>query len=152
MPRIHRWGLVAGVMLAGLAVAGAAAATDKRPPQCAAIAFHPVSSGLTDGEHEAGLYKSHFGRIEVVAEVKGGEAQNYFVEFSGKPPKPAKDPLPQSVADCVKQKQLTTPTHAAVPCMGDSFTVLIDHTGEQRYILLYGRSGKTWHFCSAGTG
>jgi hypothetical protein len=135
-------------LVAGLA--GSANAAEKHPPACAAIAFQPVPSGLTDGEQEAGFYKSHIGRIELRATVKDGVAQNYFVEFGGKPLSPTPDALPPSVAACAKLKRLTAPTGPATPCTGDRFTVLIDHTGEHRYVLLYGHSGSAWHFCSAG--
>ena len=64
--------VVAGI--AGLCDAASAAAVEKAAPACASIAFHPVPAGLTDGQQDAGLYKSRFGRIEVKVTVKGGEA------------------------------------------------------------------------------
>ena len=39
-----------------------------------------------------------FGRIEVVATVKNGEAQNYYVEVNGKPPPALTGAAPKSVA------------------------------------------------------
>jgi hypothetical protein len=136
--------------LAAVAALDHAHAAAKEPPACAALTFRPVPSGLTDGEQNAGLYKSRFGRIEVMATVHNGEPVNYFVEVNGKPPSAVKGALPASVAACAKAKRMgaigTPPEH----CIGDKLAVLIDHTGEQRYVLLYAHRGNEWHFCSAG--
>jgi len=139
---------------AGLAVVLAlpAAAADKRePPACAAIAFRPVSSGMTDGVQDAGLYKSRFGRIEVKATVKGGTVQGYFVEINGKPLNTvAAQDLPKAAEMCAKVKRLALPGKAVEPCTGDRLTVLITHGEDKRYFLLYGHSGGNWQFCNAG--
>jgi hypothetical protein len=142
---------IAAAAILGPLLAPPAAAIDRQPPSCAAIAFRPVATGGNDGEQEAGLYKSRFGRIVVKAAIKGGAAQNYFVEINGKPLGRAPANLPQSVADCAKAKRLGAPAKALDTCTGDRLTVLIDHSGEQRYILLYAHSGNAWRFCSAGT-
>ena len=80
------------VVLMGLASPALAAAPEKTPPACAAIAFRPVASGMTDGDQDAGLYRSRFGRMVLKATVKGGEAQDYHVEVDGKQPAAAASP------------------------------------------------------------
>lgn len=150
MKHVLAIGLIAGI---GLATAGqlAQAASTKEPPSCAAIAFRPIASGATDGVQDSGLYKSRFGRIELKATVKSGEAQDYFVEVGGKPPA-AMTTTPASLATCAKGKKLPAPGAASAACTGDRFTVLVDHAGKDRVFALYGRQGKDWHFCRAGTG
>jgi len=140
---------VATLVLVAAALTTAHAA-DKEPPACAAITFRPVPSGLSDGEQNAGLYKSRFGRIEVMATVKNGEAVDYFVDVNGKPPATIAGALPQSIAACAKAKRLGAVGNPPEHCLGDKLAVLIDHTGAQRYVLLYAHRGSEWHFCSAG--
>jgi len=138
------------IVLMGLASPALAAAPWKTPPACAAIAFRPVASGMTDGEQDAGLYKSRFGRIVLKATVKTGEAQNYYVEVDGKQPAAAASP-PASLASCAQSKKLPAPAAASSACTGDGFKVVVDHAGKERLVALYARTGKTWHFCRAGT-
>lgn len=128
----------------------AAAAAEKAPPSCAALAFRPVPSGLTDGDQDAGTYKSRFGQIVVKATVETGEPQNYFIEVDGKKPAPVADALPASVASCAAAKKLSAPGPVAARCTGERFKVLIDHSSKQRYILLYARKNEAWQLCSAG--
>jgi hypothetical protein len=142
---------VAALIVFGLPRALAVAAADKEPPACAALTFRPVPSGLTDGEQNAGLYKSRFGRIEVVASVKGGEAQTYYVAVNGKPPTAISGALPKSIVDCAKAKRLGAVGAPPEHCLGDKLAVLIDHSGDRRYVLLYAHRGSEWQFCSAGT-
>jgi hypothetical protein len=141
--------IVALALFGGIA-ATAALATPKEPPACAAITFRPVPSGLSDGEQNAGLYKSRFGRIEVMASVKNGEAVDYYVDVNGKPPTKVDGSLPGSIGSCAKAKRLgpvsTPPEH----CLGDKLAVLIDHTTDRRYVMLYAHRSGEWHFCSAG--
>lgn len=142
--------LAAGLL--ALPGASAALAAQREPPACAAIAFRPVPSGLTDGEQDAGLYRSRFGRIEVKAMVKDGTAERYFVEMNDKPLTPVSVAhLPRSVANCATIKRLSAPRRPEPRCLGDRFTVLIAHSGDKRYMLLYGHHSGAWHFCSAGT-
>lgn len=136
-------------VLAGIP-GSATLAADKEPPSCAALTFRPVPSGLSDGEQNAGLYKSRFGRIEVMATVKNGEAVNYFVEVNGKPPPAVDGALPQSVAACAKAKRLGAVGNPPEHCLGDRLAVLIEHSREQRFVLLYAHRAGEWHFCSAG--
>ena len=137
-------------VLAALSLAQSRAA-DKEPPACAALTFRPVPSGMSDGEQNAGLYKSRFGRIEVMATVKNGEAQNYFVEVNGKPPGSLNGTPPKSIDTCAKAKRLGAVTTPPESCLGDRLAVLIDHTGDHRYVVLYAHHSGEWHFCSAGS-
>lgn len=137
-------------VLAALSI-GQGRAADKEPPACAALTFRPVPSGLADGEQNAGLYKSRFGRIEVMATVKNGEAQNYFVEVNGKPPGAIEGALPKSIDTCAKAKRLGPVGKPPESCVGDRLAVLIEHGDAQRYVLLYAHRSGEWHFCSAGS-
>ena len=126
------------------------AASATQPPNCAAIAFRPILSRTGDGQQDAGLYKSRFGRIELKALVKDGVTTKYFVEINGKPLALATGALPDSIAACAKAKRLGPPTNPDASCTGDQLTVMVDHTGDQRYVLLYVHRAGAWHFCSAG--
>lgn len=122
----------------------------KDPPACAAINFRPLAAGMGDGVQTAGLYRSRFiGLLEVKSEVKGGQAGNYFVTVNNNKPTAATN-LPKSVADCAAKKHLPAPGAASATCTGERLTVLIDHGGDKRYVLLYARQGTTWQLCSAG--
>jgi hypothetical protein len=123
----------------------------KDPPACAAINFRPLAAGMGDGVQTAGLYRSRFiGLLEVKSEVKNGQAGSYFVTVNNNQPA-ATSNLPKSVTDCAAKKHLPAPAAAAATCTGERLTVLIDHGGDKRYVLLYAREGATWHFCSGGT-
>jgi hypothetical protein len=139
-------------VLAGIAIAAGAPArgAEKEPPACAALTFRPVPSGLSDGEQNAGLYKSRFGRIEVMATVKSGEAVDYFVNVNGKRPDAIAGKLPETISACAKAKRLGPVGNPPEHCLGDKLAVLIEHTGSQRYVLLYAHRGSEWHFCSVG--
>ena len=138
------------IVLMGLAGPALAAPPGKTPPTCAAIAFRPVASGMTDGEQDAGLYRSRFGRMVLKASVKGGAAQDYYVEVDGKRPADAPS-APASLASCAQAKKLPAPAAASGACTGDGFKVVVEHAGSQRLVALYARNGKAWHFCRAGT-
>jgi len=145
-----------GIGLALLCTAtpiGAATRTpiQKAPPACAAIAFRPVPSGLTDGEQQAGMYKSRHARLELRAVVKQGEAVDYFVVAGGKHLAAAPASLPETAAACAAAKKMPAPGTPASSCTGQRFTVVIAHTGNERLALLYALDGSTWRFCSAGT-
>src|SRR6185437_2088812 len=139
------------VLVAGLVSAGreSEAAPSGTPPNCSAIAFRPILARTGDGEQDAGLYKSRYGRIEVKATVKDGTTQNYFVEINGKPLTKATS-LPSSIALCAKAKRLPAPGAPAPACLGDQLQVLNVHNGDDRYVLLYAHRAGAWHFCSAG--
>jgi hypothetical protein len=146
-------------LLLGLLPGAAAAASkppakptaEKGPPVCAAIHFRAVPAGTADGEQQAGMYRSRFSRLELMATVKGGAATDYHVTANGKPLEAAPQALPASAAACAAKKKLPAPAEAAASCTGDGFTVVIDHAGKERLALLYGRQGKGWQFCSAGS-
>ncbi|HEY1505492.1 MAG TPA: hypothetical protein VGF92_14385 [Stellaceae bacterium] len=139
------------VLIAGLSGAEreGAAATSNTPPNCSAIAFRPILARTGDGEQDAGLYKSRYGRIEVKATVKDGAPQNYFVEINGKPLASATN-LPSTIALCAKTKRLPAPGASDPACIGDQLQVLNIHNGDDRYVLLYAHRAGAWHFCSAG--
>lgn len=126
-------------------------AQSKEPPSCSAITFRPLADGASDGEDEAGMYKSRFGRIVVNGSVKGGQAQNYYVTVNGSRPTAASGALPASVASCAQTKKLPAPGKPAEPCLGDRFQVLVSHADKKRHVLFYGRQGGKWQLCSAGT-
>ena len=142
---------LAGAACLTLLAAPPAWSAGKEPPACAAINFRPLAAGMGDGVQTAGLYRSRFiGLLEVKSEVKSGQAGNYFVTVNNNKPAAASN-LPKSIADCAGKKHLPAPTAAASTCTGERLTVLIDHAGDKRYVLLYAREGTAWHFCSAGT-
>jgi hypothetical protein len=140
-------------LVAGFAAApegrAATSSTSGTPPNCSAIAFRPILARTGDGEQDAGLYKSRYGRIEVKATVKDGTTQNYFVEINGQPLHSAAD-LPSSIALCAKAKRLPVPGEPDPACMGDQLQVLNVHNNDDRYVLLYAHRAGAWHFCSAG--
>jgi len=133
---------------AGLPASPARSAANE-PPSCASIAFRPLPSGATDGDQEAGLYKSRFGRIIVTGTVKGGQVQGYYVTVNDKRP-PDAGTLPPSVAACAAAKHLPAPGKPEASCVGDRLQVLVDHSGAKRYVLLYARQSGKWGLCSVG--
>ncbi|MBI1779734.1 MAG: hypothetical protein HYR63_30750 [Proteobacteria bacterium] len=135
---------------ASLVVAASPAeAQQKSPPTCAAIDFRPVADGMSDGEQEAGLYKSRFGRIEVRGIVKGGKAEDYAMAFNGKKAAPLAS-LPKSVEKCLAEKKVPVPTSAAQQaCGGSKLKVVIDSSASPKIALLYGLQGRSWRFCHA---
>lgn len=145
---------LAGILTALIiaVVAGsAAAAVKKEPPGCAALTFRPVPPDLTEGEQDAGFYKSRFGTIELKAEVTDGKPRNYFIELNGKRPTASTGALPPGVAQCAKAKRLGAVGKPPPTCIGDRFAVLVDHIGEERYVLLFVNDRGSWRFCSAGS-
>jgi len=140
-----------GAASLALFLSASVASQAKDPPACAAINFRPLAAGMGDGVQTAGLYRSRFiGLLEVKADVKGGQAGSYFVTVNNNQPAAASN-LPKSIADCAAKKHLPAPATPAGTCTGERLTVLIDHGGDKRYVLLYARQGTTWQFCSAGT-
>src|SRR5246127_2978933 len=149
--------IVVGISLAlGVAAVTVAAGSkpppaQKAPPSCAALAFRPVPSGMTDGEQQAGMYKSRHGRLELHAQVKQGEPVDYFVIAGGKRLAAAPASLPEAAASCAAAKKMPAPGAPASSCTGQRFTVVVAHAGKERLALLYGLDGANWRFCSAGT-
>lgn len=128
----------------------ATAQAKKEPPSCAAISFRPLPPDTTDGEQDAGMYRSRFGRIVVKGRVKGGQAESYYVTVNNNAPATAGN-LPTSVAECARTKRLPAPGRPAETCRGDRFQVLVNHAEGKRYVLLYAQQSGSWQLCSAGT-
>jgi len=148
--------IAVGIGLAlGLAALPGSAATKapahKGPPPCGALTFHSVPSGMTDGEQQAGTYRSRYGTLAVRATVKGGEPTDYYVVADGKRLGAAPASLPETATSCAEAKKMPKPGAPASSCTGQRFTVVLAHSGEQRLALLYGQDGGSWHFCSGGT-
>ncbi|MSO76045.1 MAG: hypothetical protein EXQ87_03910 [Alphaproteobacteria bacterium] len=149
------WGrAVLAALTAGLfwAVAPdtAEAANKKEAPACAQISFRPLVPGAPDGEQAAGLYKSRFGKIEVKANVKGGEAQDYFMTINGKRPAAFGGPLPKHVETCLKAKHVVVPVKSQTgACLGGRFRVVVDRSAAPHLAMFFGLKGKEWHLCSA---
>jgi hypothetical protein len=140
-----------GLTLVAFAAAAAAKGPGKAPPACSAINFHALAAGMTDGDHESGMYRSRYGRIELHGEVKQGAAVDYFVFAGGKRVAAASGNLPEAVVGCAAAKKMPKPEAPASSCTGQRFRVVVAHAGEQRLALLYGEDGGSWHFCSAGS-
>jgi hypothetical protein len=143
-------GLTLGFVLP-LAEAATKTPTQKAPPACAAITFRAVPSGMTDGEQQAGMYKSRHARLALHAEVKQGEAVDYFVLAGGKRLAAAPANLPEAATSCATAKKMPAPGATASSCTGQRFTVVVAHYGNDRLAMLYGLDGSTWRFCNAGS-
>ena len=143
-----------GLSLSLLAVSAIAATkppAQKAPPACAAITFRAVPSGMTDGEQQAGMYKSRHARLALHAQVKQGEPVDYFILVGGKRLTAAPSSLPKAAASCAAAKKMPAPGAPASSCTGQRFTVVVAHSGNERLAMLYGFEGTAWHFCTAGT-
>lgn len=139
-----------------IAIAAAAAprhSAEKGPPACAALTFRAVPAGAGDGDQRAGFYRSRYGTLALHADVKGGQATDYFVLADGKKLAAAPASLPDWASNCAEQKKMPKPAAAAgtTPCTGQRFRVVLAHDDKQRLALLYGYDGSTWHYCSAGS-
>lgn len=144
-------GLALGMMALG-AVAAARHTAEKGPPACSALTFRAVASGASDGEQQAGYYRSRYGSLALHADVKGGQPTDYFVLADGKRLAAAPAALPDWAANCAVAKQLPKPAAAGTsPCTGQRFRVVLAHDSSQRLGLLYGYDGSAWHYCSAGS-
>jgi len=147
--------LVVGIGLAlgfdGLsAIAATKPPAGKAPPACAAITFRAVPSGMTDGEQQAGMYKSRHARLALHAQVRQGEPVDYFVLAGGKRLSGTPANLPEAASNCAGAKKMPAPGTPASSCTGQRFTVVVAHNGSERLAMLYGLDGATWRFCSAG--
>ena len=142
-----------GLALA-FAVSPAEAATKapgRAAPACSAISFRPLPPGMSDGEQQAGMYKSRHGRLELRAEVKQGNPSDYYVTSAGKRVAAAPTSLPEAAVTCAAAKKMPKPEAPAAPCTGERFTLVTAHAGDKRLGLLYAQDGVAWRFCSAGT-
>jgi hypothetical protein len=120
-------------------------------PSCAAISYRALPAGAGDGEQQAGLYKSRFVKLALRAEVKGGQAANYYVVAGNKRLTGDAGAAPQALAHCAAAKKLPSPGNALSPCTGERFRVLVAHSGKERLAALYALDGNTWRFCKAGS-
>jgi len=130
--------------------AAAKPAAGKPAPSCAALAFRPVPPGLSDGEQTAGMYRSRFARLELRASVQNGAPANYYIVAGGTRLAAAQG-LPEAAANCASLKKMPLPQAATDSCTGDHFMMVVAHTGDKRYAMLYAASGRNWRFCNAGT-
>jgi hypothetical protein len=143
-----------GLALSLPAVAAIAASKpppQKAPPACAAITFRPLPSGMTDGEQQAGMYKSRHARLALHAQVKQGEPIDYFVIAGGKRLAAGPASLPEAATSCAAAKKMPPPGTPASSCTGQHFTVVVAHAGNERLAMLYALDGSTWRFCTAGS-
>src|SRR5271165_1626184 len=143
-----------GLALAFPALAAMAAAkppAQKAPPACSAITFRPLPSGMTDGEQQAGLYKSRHASLALHAQVKQGEPVDYFVVAGGKRLAAGPASLPEAAVSCAAAKKMPAPGTPASTCTGQRFTVIVAHVGSDRLAMLYALDGSTWRFCTAGS-
>ncbi len=101
-------GLALGMMAVGAfaATKHPAAKGEKGPPACGALTFRAVASGASDGEQQAGFYRSRYGTLALHADVKGGQATDYFVLADGKRLGAAPATLPDWAASCAVAKKL----------------------------------------------
>ncbi len=107
--------------------------------------------GCSDGEQQAGFYRSRYGTLALHADVKGGQPADYFVLADGKRLAAAPAALPDWAVSCAAEKKLPKPAAAGTsPCTGQQFRVALAHVGNERLALLYGFDGSTWHYCGAG--
>jgi hypothetical protein len=139
-------------MIVALALAAPVAAQDKKvaAPACSAINFRPVAAGLSDGDHEAGQYKSRYAKIVLMATVKGGNATDYFMLFNGKRPAALPGGAPAHATPCLRSKNVAVPVKpAGAACTGSRFRVVIDNAAGQKTAMLFGLDGKEWRLCSA---
>jgi hypothetical protein len=143
-----------GLALSLPAVAATAASkppAQKAPPACAAITFRPLPSGMTDGEQQAGMYKSRHARLALHAQVKQGEPVDYFVVAGGKRLAAGPASLPEAAVSCAAAKKMPAPGTPASTCTGQRFTVIVAHVGSERLAMLYALDGTAWRFCTAGS-
>jgi len=134
-----------------VAALGATPAFAAKPsPACSAINFRPVTGSPNDGVMDAGLYHLRSGDLVLKAEIKGGQAVNYYITLGGKRPEALKGPLPAAVNPCLNSKHVVTPPPpAGASCTGERFRVALDKVGKADYVMLFGLQGDAWHLCSA---
>ena len=143
---------IAALLLTGGLAMLATPALAKDPPSCAAISFRTLPAGGPDGEQDAGLYKSRFGKIEVKADVKGGQATTYYMVLNGRKVDGPASPPKMSDA-CLKSKHVKLPfaRQAAGTCTGSRFRVVVDRSSGKPVAAFFGLQGEDWAYCSATT-
>jgi hypothetical protein len=123
----------------------------KGPPACAAISYRPLPSSTANGDQQAGIYRSRFVKLELHAEVKDGQASDYYVVAGTKRLASDSGTPPEAIAHCAAAKKLPAPGNALSPCTGERFRVLVAHSSKERVAALYALDGSTWRFCNAGS-
>lgn len=143
--------LAFGAPSAALAAGKAAAGKKDGPPPCGAVSFRAVARNLADGDHDAGMYKSRYGRLELKASVAGGLATNYYMVINGKKAEPLASGASKASAACLKSKHVAVPvkTLPAGACTGTRLRVVTDRSGAKGMALLFALQGNDWHFCQA---
>ncbi|KAF0117840.1 MAG: hypothetical protein FD149_994 [Rhodospirillaceae bacterium] len=122
----------------------------KAPPSCAAISFRPLVMGMPNGTHEAGIYKSRFTRMELMAEVDGGTPKTYFLHVNGRKLESALPAIPHEVEGCLKSKHVRLPVvKQSGACTGSRFRAVVFRGGKQKVAMLFGLQGDEWHLCTA---
>jgi len=112
-------GIGLALALAAFSAPAATKAPGRAPPACAAITFRPLPPGMSDGEQQAGMYRSRNGRLELRAEVKQGAPVNYYVTTGGKHIAAAPPSLPVAAASCAAstlRSSLPMPASSALHC------------------------------------
>lgn len=137
---------------AGLVVASADAAEKKgkTPPACGAISFRAAPAGLPDGEHDAGMYKSRFGLVELRVVIRGGLAVDHYMQMNGQRLPALSGGVPKGTDSCLKSKHVAVPAKTQSDgCTGTRFRVVLDRSGNRKVAMLFGLHGSEWQFCSA---
>ncbi|WP_247887205.1 hypothetical protein [Azospirillum sp. SYSU D00513] len=142
-------GVCAFVVMAGAALA-VSPAQAKEPAACQAISFRPLLPGAPDGVQDAGLKPTKSGRVEIKADVQGGNATNYFMTLKGNKVE-AGTGGPKVSDGCLKAKNVALPykTQTAGACTGERFRVVIERQGEKRVAQFFGLHGEAWEHCSS---
>ncbi|WP_207478212.1 hypothetical protein [Arenibaculum pallidiluteum] len=148
---IRNFWTAAAVVAACAALAGgsAAAQSGKQPPSCGAINFRPLENPSGDGDQQAGLYRSRFARIQVMAEVAGGQVRNYHMLLNGQRAGKAGGPVPSGAEACLRSKNVKVPveTAAAGQCAGSRFRVVTDRSVQPASAMLFALQGDVWKLC-----
>jgi len=121
-------------------------------PECAAIILPGIPAGTTDGEQQAGFYKSSLGRLELHADVSAGVARDYNLNLPGRSLIPAARPWPRPVMVCLKAKGVAKSLRQTEDCRGGRFKIIMTRAGSTQYLLLYAMTKpEPWHLCRAVT-
>ena len=68
-----------------------------------------MAAGTGDGDQQAGFYRSRYGTLALHADVKQGQAVDYFVLADGKSLGAAPAALPDWATSCATAKKLPEP-------------------------------------------
>ncbi|MEI6986896.1 MAG: hypothetical protein WCK65_12285 [Rhodospirillaceae bacterium] len=141
-------GTILLIAAGGLVVASADAAEGKQPAGCQQISFRPMVGTPPDGEQEAGM--SHGRKVVIMATVKSGLPQNYYMLLNGKRPDALGSGVPKGAESCLKAKVHTFPVKTqGGNCTGERFRVVIYRGGADKTAMLFGLQGTDWLFCNA---